>query len=170
MTPHWLYLKTVLRHKWFVFWECWRLAPNYSRHKWALRWRGVVHDLSKFRPSEWGPYARYFYGQKDDQAFDLAWLCHQKRNPHHWQWWVLREDDGGTKVMEMPLVYMLEMVCDWRGAGRAYGNADTLGWYEKNRENMRLGPETRAWVEHELGYERKPLIFRKPRALSRESR
>jgi len=43
----------IIRHKWFVFLEC---------GKRGLVWRGITHDLSKLRPSEWAPYADYFYG------------------------------------------------------------------------------------------------------------
>ena len=37
----------------------------------------------------------------DDGSFDSAWLLHQKRNAHHWQYWVLLEDEGNTKALEM---------------------------------------------------------------------
>lgn len=155
---HLKYLKGLLRHKWFVFLEC---------SKRGIIWRGLVHDASKFLPSEWFAYANFFYGPKavqrrdktgyykptdtGDLAFDFAWLLHQKRNKHHWQWWVLPEDEGGLKILEMSPTYRLEMVCDWRGAGKAYGTPDTKAWYVKNQGKMKLGPETRKWVEAELG-------------------
>jgi hypothetical protein len=50
----------------------------------------------------------------------------------------------------------LEMVCDWKGAARALhiGNKENnylmLEWYEKNKSNMQLNPETRDWVESHL--------------------
>lgn len=96
---HLRYLSYVLRHKWFVLVECWRRG---------LYWRGLVHDLSKFLPSEWFPYVEHFHGrqsgrQRDvtgyykptdtgDPAFDRAWFLHQKRNDHHWQWWTQPDD------------------------------------------------------------------------------
>lgn len=151
------YLRYVLRHKWFVFVECARVG---------LLWRGLCHDLSKFRPSEFLPYARFFYGPKaqprrdstgyykptdtGDAAFDFAWLLHQKRNDHHWQWWVLPLDDGGEKVLPMSDAARREMLCDWRGAGRALGTPDTRRWYEANKTKMRLDSATRAWIEANL--------------------
>ena len=151
------YLRYVLRHKWFVMLACFEAK---------IFWRGIVHDLSKFRPSEWFPYANYFYNKDGsqrqhsdetgyykpydtgDMAFDFAWLLHQKRNRHHWQWWILPEDNGGTKVMPMETVYVKEMVCDWTGAGLAQGHGrDVKPWYEKNKEKMRLHPDTREVVE-----------------------
>lgn len=152
------YLWYVIRHKWFVFIECCR---------YGLFWRGIKHDWSKFLPSEFIPYARHFYGPKPqkrdetgyykptdtgDPAFDFAWLLHQKRNRHHWQWWILPEDDGGEKVMPMGFCDVLEMIADWRGAGKAQGAPDTLKWYTKNKDKMRLDRHARIIVEHEIGY------------------
>lgn len=154
------YLKYVLRHKWYVLIECWRVG---------LIWRGIMHDMSKFRPDEFIPYARYFYGSYDpwdrlkirapwigyehskegvEEAFDRAWLLHQHRNPHHWQYWILRGDDAWTKVLLMDPAYLLEMICDWHGAGMAInGKKNTRAWYLHNREKMRLHPETRKTIE-----------------------
>jgi hypothetical protein len=50
---HLRYLKSQLRHKWFVFVECCKLGIPHL---------GIIHDLSKFLPSEWRGYACYFYG------------------------------------------------------------------------------------------------------------
>lgn len=170
MNMHLQYLKYMLRHKWYVFQEC---------RKAGILWRGIVHDLSKFRPDEWLPYARYFYGGahrkwKDvtayektyfwqaawhdtqecvDDEFDAAWLKHIHRNPHHWQYWVLREDNGAEKCLPMPWDDMAEMLCDWRGAGKAQGYGDnTIEWYGKNKDKMRLNPHNRDLVEELIGW------------------
>lgn len=152
----------VLRHKYFVFSGCFK-AGLYKQ--------GILHDISKFRLSEWFPYANFFYDRKKsnprddtgyckptdtgDKAFDYAWLLHQKRNKHHWQFWLLPEDEGGMKILPMPSKYRMEMVCDWIGASRAQGYGGTLSdvskWYAANKDKMQLHPETRAWVEKFLG-------------------
>lgn len=151
------YLSYIIRHKWYVFLEC---------CKEGIPWRGVVHDLSKLRPSEFFPYMRHFYGhsrekekegysknmdKKPDHAFNEAWLKHIHRNPHHWQYWVLVEDKtglGAPKVLPMPDKYIKEMVCDWRGAGKAQGFGDnTKAWYEKHKNTMVLHPLTLVEVE-----------------------
>jgi len=129
--------------------------------KQKLYWQGLIHDLSKFRPSEFIPYANYFYGNNnniangrdktgyykptdtDDKAFDFAWLLHQKRNPHHWQWWILPEDEGGTKILPMQHKYLKEMICDWEGAGKAQNNTTSVqDWYKANKHKMQLNPIT----------------------------
>ena len=147
---HLKYASYVLRHKWYVFVECCKIGRY---------WRGIMHDMSKFCPTEWLPYAEYFYGEKPTKshgfhnpglnlAFDIAWLKHIHRNPHHWQFWVLQQDDGETIPLEMPIKYVEEMVCDWRGAGKAQGFGDnTKWWYLKNKEKMILHHETRKYIE-----------------------
>ena len=165
MTKYFKYLRYVLRHKWYVFLECCKAG---------IIWRGIVHDLSKFIPHEMIPYARHFYGDNKNSSdtklekaegyfkdrsdpndpFDFAWLRHQRKysNRHHWQFWVLKEDNGSIVVLEIPLNIRKEMICDWIGAGRAQGlKNNTKEWYLRNRANMVLGPETRKWVERELG-------------------
>lgn len=145
--------KTVLRHKWFVFLESWKAGIPLC---------GITHDLSKLLPSEFFPYAREF--RRDlrtkteyydplaigSQEFDYAWLLHQKRNKHHWQWWVLPKDSEGFKALAMDRTSRLEMLCDWRAASRYHGGKDVMIWYAENKDKLQLHPETRSWVEEQL--------------------
>lgn len=149
MNRHIAYLRYVIIHKWFVL----VASIRYG----CTLWRALVHDASKFLPDEWLPYAATFYkpdGTKQyepSEAFDMAWLMHQRRNLHHWQAWVLREDDGGTKPMRMPSKYVREMVADWAGAGRAItGKWEVRSWFAKNRHKIVLHPDTLAEVERLL--------------------
>jgi len=119
--------------------------------------------------SEFSPYANYFYGDKKsdikkgrdksgyykpydtgDEKFDFAWLLHQKRNDHHWQWWILPKDEGGFKVMPMKKNAIKEMICDWIGAGKAIkgsgGINETIRWYRKNKDHMILHAETKRMI------------------------
>lgn len=161
---HFKYLRYVLIHKWHVLWECCRLG---------ILWRGIVHDLSKFKPSEWKPYADFFYGtyraeseipgfaeceygeiskEQVSALFDKAWNHHQKRNPHHWQYWELHEDDGGCKRLPMPDKYRKEMIADWIGAGIAItGKREVAEWYKTNYDKIRIHSETRKWIDGKLG-------------------
>lgn len=149
---YWTYLKYLARHKWHVFVASCDLGVPLL---------GILHDLSKFRPSEFIPYATYFYGphaamrtqtDAEKDAFDAAWLVHQHANKHHWQHWVLREDSGATKVLPMPDRYRREMLADWRGAGMAItGQDNTAAWFKKNRTHMILHPETAAWLYEQMG-------------------
>ena len=163
------YLSYVIRHKWFVMIECFKVG---------LYWRGIIHDMSKFYPGEFIPYAKYFYGTwiKNDQChgdiggrisykdtemgveevFNIAWLKHQHRNDHHWQYWILRLDDGGTTIFNMPHKAMKEMICDWKGAGQAINRTNSPDecreWFIKNRFNMTFADETREKLWKEFDY------------------
>jgi hypothetical protein len=144
-SAHRKYASYVARHKWFVF----RAGLKTQ----APFWRLVIHDWSKLSPAEWGPYVRTFYTDHAREGeFDKAWLHHQHRNPHHWQHWVLREDDGDTKALRMPYKFVREMVADWMGAGRAItGRWDVATWYDANAHKMVLHPDVRVQVEHLIG-------------------
>lgn len=158
MKAHLQYLNYVLRHKWFVFLACRRLAVPF--------WQSVFHDYTKFLPIEWFAYVDFFYrGEQSSKssngkvrkastvAFEMAWNHHQKHNPHHWQYWVLIPDVDGGGALEMPVNYALEMIADWDGAGRAItGKSDPAGWYSSNKEKMILHPNTRQFVEIILEY------------------
>lgn len=123
---HLRYLRYLLAHKWWVAYAA--VKMGLTPLEWpGLWWRLLVHDLSKFRPSEWLPYAESFYGPHEwkarppglKDAFNRAWLLHQQRNDHHWQSWCLLEDSGDFKILEMSANAEMEMLCDWAGAGRA---------------------------------------------------
>jgi hypothetical protein len=146
MIRHLRYMRYIARHKWYTFRECLRLRVPLL---------GAFHDLSKFRPDEWVPYLRYFYGSQTKEAkqdFDMAWLRHIHRNKHHWQHWVLNLDDGGQKVLEIPERYLREMLADWRGASRAVNGEDNVReWYEERRDGILMHPHSRYWIEQQLG-------------------
>lgn len=148
MQKHLRYLSYVVRHKWFVFLACMRCDVPL--------WRALIHDWQKFTPAEWGPYVWSFYGpwkynerpQWLVDAFDRAWLHHQHYGPHHYQYWILREDGGAIKALEMPRTYVREMLADWVGAGQAIsGRRDPKPWYEANKEKIVLHPSSRALLE-----------------------
>lgn len=111
---------------------------------------------------------RSFYGPQPrtdavKAAFDRAWLHHQHANPHHWQHWVLREDDGGTKVLAMPDKFVREMVADWMGAGRAItGRWEVAVWYAKNRDRILLHDDTRTLVDALIGAAVPPGVVSRP--------
>jgi hypothetical protein len=166
MRAHWLYLRYVVRHKIAVLRSGLALGTPHDTNAVAWFWRLLVHDLSKFRPCEWRPYVAQFYGEavtgeastERKRAFDRAWLEHIHRNPHHWQYHVLREDSGKTKVLLMTISETDEMLADWLGAGpKAVISMPmhqrillTVAWYVANREKMQLRQPVRMRVEAQL--------------------
>ena len=111
------------------------------------------HDMSKWDDEEYFAYCEYFYGEHKDEDwvqtdFDYAWLHHQHNNPHHWQHWLLREDDGGTKPLEMDYLYVIEMVCDhWAFSWVKDNLYEIFDWYDSNKTKMVLHPNTQELYE-----------------------
>jgi hypothetical protein len=148
-----LFLNYLIHHKWYVFLECCR---------YGVPWRGICHDISKFLPGEFTAYANYYYDNFAGREATIspmslevspyypAWLIHQQRNRHHWQGWILHQENSNMTVIPMPDQYIKEMVADWRGAGKAQGQPDTMAWYKDNRDNIVLHAATRIKVEQLL--------------------
>lgn len=148
-----VYMKYIIRHKWYVLKAGMMYFPSLH-----LLYRLLVHDLSKLSPCEYIAYAKCFYkpdGSKqynEDTNFCLAWNHHQKRNLHHWQYWVLKYDRGENEFLPMPDIYIKEMVADWVGAGMAVtGKWDNVfEWYKKANISKFFHPETKEKVENLL--------------------
>lgn len=113
-----------------------------------------AHDHSKYSAEEYSAYDAYFYGNNHSvqvvQDFIRAWLHHIHANPHHWQYWVLINDDPdlGDTVLEMDYSYVIEMICDWWSFGHRTGKLhEIFEWYAKHKDHIRLHPKTRELVE-----------------------
>src|SRR5262245_10559087 len=109
MKRHIEYFKYVCRHKWFVFLAC-------LQYKVPL-WNAIIHDWTKFTPSEWGGYARNFFNsdgsrrnvRKSDGSYDptkvsadflKAWHHHESYNPHHWGYWITFSTDSQRYALQ----------------------------------------------------------------------
>ena len=103
-----------------------------------------IHDQSKYTPEESLPYANHFHGnikdKNNDIAFKEAVKLHKSRNPHHPEYW---EKDG---KIDMPKVYVVEMICDWWSFGLSQNQPDEIfawfdahkGEYNFSHENLQL--------------------------------
>ena len=125
----------------------------------------LEHDKSKYGYVEYAPYDEYFYGTKDEEAFNRAWLHHIHNNPHHWQHWVLVNDDGkpdhpGKIVpLEMPKLDVLEMIADWWSFSWRSGDlAEIFIWYEAHKSHIVFHPNTREYVERVLDEIREAVV------------
>jgi hypothetical protein len=140
------YFERILHHKWLVLLEC---------HKAGILYRGIWHDMSKFRLDEFCIYAKRFhwvYCEDYDviEEFEVAEALHKSRNMHHPEYWIR---DGEPTEMDHDSV--LELLCDWRAMERRQpGVASTAEeYYLGKRHRMVLHPSTRALIEQELGLE-----------------
>ena len=119
-------------------------------------WSIDLHDGSKYSIAEYAAYDDYFYGGNKSYAvvqnFNKAWLHHIHNNPHHWQHWVLLEDDpvSGEPFLciEMPHEYVIEMICDWwTFSWKKNDLTEVFKWYDDHKEVMKLHKNTRKLVE-----------------------
>lgn len=139
------HFKTILRHKLIVCRECIKCGQI---------WRGLMHDNSKFGFTEFLSSAKYFQGnrspieaEKDDVGYSIAWQHHMGHNPHHWEYWIDFDSQGYIKPNKIPYPYVVEMVCDWVGAGMVYSKDawtqnEPINYYNKVKNGRHFHPDT----------------------------
>ena len=148
----WQHFKTITHHRWLVRKGCFQVG---------LYWQGLVHDLSKYSPTEFGVGARLWTGlrspnnaEREEKGYSEAWMHHKGRNRHHYEYWT--DMNRFTRVYEsapMPRKYLVEMVMDRIAAcktyqGKSYTDASALIYFDKSAEKMLMHPKTR----QELSY------------------
>lgn len=130
----------------------WLVEHNITSE--SFRTQISLHDVSKYSDYEYDAYDNYFYGRKTEKVksdFNYAWLHHIHNNPHHWQHWVLVNDEDGTQALEMPKEYVIEMICDWWAFSHKSGNLyEIFDWYKSHKKNMILHYKTKILVEEIL--------------------
>lgn len=138
----------ITHHKWIVFKLCCKIGEP---------WRGLLHDLSKYSPTEFWESCKYYAGNyspitdaKKDKGFSEAWLHHKGRNKHHVEYWVDRYAPEVTPVMPYP--YAAEMICDKLAAGIIYeGKKWTKEfqlsyWMQKEKDKLEMNPKIRDFI------------------------
>ena len=113
-----------------------------------------AHDQSKHDEEEYDAYDKYFNGGNKSyevvENFNKAWLHHIHNNPHHWQYWVLINDNPneGEIILDMPDEYIIEMICDWMSFSFKKRDINELfSFYESRSKYMKLSDNTRKKVE-----------------------
>lgn len=137
----------ICQHKYWVGYYCFKMG---------IPWRGIKHDMSKFSPTEFFESVKYYTGTsspidecKKVNGYSKAWQHHKGRNTHHYEYFVDNFDNGGEALV-MPFKCVLEMFCDYLGAGRAYMGKEftyekEYRWWEKKREKP-LKMHTVVWL------------------------
>jgi hypothetical protein len=115
------YLKAVLKiikHKWYV---------GVAGRKVGLSWKRILlHDLSKFTPTELKYYTHKFeLGDCGSYVEKIGWKHHVMQNTHHiehWEWYSREYCSMSDKYKQvwMPDEDIREMIADWVGASVAY--------------------------------------------------
>ncbi len=138
----------ITHHKWIVFKLCCKIGEP---------WRGLVHDLSKYSPTEFFESVNYYTGDhspiteaKKNKGYSEAWLHHKGRNRHHAEYWV---DHRAPEVTPMiPYPYAAEMICDKLAAGIVYEGKkwtkelELSYWEEKEKDKVEMNPKIRDFI------------------------
>jgi len=98
------------------------------------------------RFSEFFPYANCFYKEDGSDQFketlksEYAWNDHQKRNKHHFQYWMCTSDSSQKiQLLPIPMLYLLEMQLDGLAMCKFYTKEwdihNTYKFHKKNPIN-----------------------------------
>lgn len=108
------------------------------------------HDFSKLLSDEFEGYRQYFYpadgGNKDKTQFLRAWNHHIHNNKHHWEYWVMYKKSGSI-ALDMPFIFIIEMLCDWTAMSMKFSNAPSE-WFGINEHKMLLHDSTRTAIDN----------------------
>ena len=151
---------TITKHKNEVMRLCFKAGIGLQ---------GLLHDLSKYSPTEFIPGAKYYTGKESpnngerrDTGMSLAWMHHKGRNKHHFEYWIDYTLDENGKVgfggNPMPKRYVAEMFCDRIAAcriymGDNYTDAAPYDYYKKGtgtRIGIMIHADTAAELEEML--------------------
>lgn len=148
----WKHLKTITTHKLLVMKYCFRIG---------LYKQGILHDLSKYSPTEFWVGAKYYQGfrsplnkEREEMGYSSAWLHHKGRNRHHFEYWIdysLGEERNLVSV-KMPLCYVAESLMDRIAASKiyekeAYTDASALNYFLNGNDRNIMHKESSALME-----------------------
>lgn len=149
----WKHLKTITYHKYLVMQGCFKVGLYYQ---------GIMHDLSKYTPSEFLVGARYYQGdrspnnaEREQLGYSSAWLHHKGRNKHHYEYWIdysTRNKSGQMAPVPMPDRYVIEMLMDRIAASKVYKrekytDRSPLEYYLSGKEPAPIHEKTRRMLE-----------------------
>jgi hypothetical protein len=154
MDKAWRHFKTITYHKYLVAQGCFRVG---------LYRQGIFHDMSKYSPTEFLAGVKYYQGnrspnnaQREDIGYSAAWMHHQGRNKHHYEYWHDYDKQHNIVPVPMPDKYIAEMIMDRIAAckvyqGKKYTDAAPYAYYSKGGAlNQPMHDDTRAVLERML--------------------
>lgn len=145
------HLKTITDHKLLVMKYCFRIG---------LYRQGLMHDLSKYMPSELLMGFMYYNdgksspnnGERETKGYSDAWMHHKGRNRHHFEYWLdyaihPDQEKYPLQAVQMPRKYVAEMLMDRICASKnynkeSYTDHDPLAYYERGKGHYLMHPQT----------------------------
>ena len=122
--------------------------------------RGLLHDLSKYSPTEFVAGVKFYQGtrspneaERESVGYSTAWLHHKGKNRHHFEYW--NDVNPKTKVyapVKMPLKFLKEMFCDRVAAskiyqGKNYTDAHPYEYFARGKARNYMHEETANLLE-----------------------
>ena len=157
MIKAWEHFKTITRHKNLVRAGCFKVG---------LYRQGIMHDWSKYSPTEFLVGCKYYQGymspnnaEREDKGYSSAWLHHKGRNKHHLEYWIdysaKKDGHGGMTGMKMPIKYVVEMFIDRISASKnyqkeKYTDKSPLEYYAKGSGHYMMHEDTEALLSYLL--------------------
>lgn len=128
--------------------------------------QGLLHDMSKYSPTEFWVGCKYYQGymspnnaERMDKGYSAAWLHHKGRNKHHLEYWIdydiSRSNDkthSALAGMKVPVRYACEMFIDRVSASKnyqkkAYTDRSPLEYYDRSIDHYLIHEDTAALLE-----------------------
>ena len=122
--------------------------------------RGLLHDLSKYSPTEFLPGVKYFQGTRSPNeqerelfGYSKAWMHHKGRNRHHFEYWNdVNPKSKRYEPVKMPIKYLKEMFCDRVAAskiyqGKNYTDSHPLDYFKRGRAADYMHKDTANMLE-----------------------
>lgn len=153
------HFRTITEHKLLVMQHCFAVGLYYQ---------GIMHDLSKYSPSEFFTGCRYYQdgkrspnnGEREAKGYSYAWLHHKGRNRHHFEFWTdytlyPQKDQSPLVAVKMPRKYVAEMLMDRIAASKiylkeAYTVHEPLKYYQRGKGHYLMHPQTAKELERML--------------------
>lgn len=142
---------TITKHRHMVIANCARAG---------IFWQGLLHDLSKYSPTEFISGAKYYVGTRSPNeleraahGYSRAWLHHKGRNRHHFEYWMDYNPAFRRQMpVKMPLKYVVEMFCDRVAAskvymGENYHDGKPLEYFLGGKPRRQIHPQTSEFIE-----------------------
>ena len=122
--------------------------------------QGLLHDLSKYSPTEFLVGCRYYQGnrspnnaEREAPGYSKAWLHHKGRNKHHFEYWMDYSNvTHRNDPVEMPYNYVVEMFCDRVAASKIYNGSlyketDPIDYFNAKHGQRTIHPKTSDEIE-----------------------
>ena len=154
------HFRTITEHKLLVMKHCFAVGLYYQ---------GMMHDMSKYTPSEFLAGCRYYQngkrspnnGEREEKGYSYAWIHHKGRNRHHFEFWTdypmnpPKDQTMSFAPVKMPRRYVAEMLMDRIAASKVYlkeeyTQKEPLKYFLKGKSHYLMDPQTSKELERML--------------------